>query len=123
MKDETKSAMFMIRMKPSVKTAAEKAAADANRSLSSFIETLLVDRLRAGDISAKDGGADDTKEIEEAHYRAICRVVSDVVTGVVVSHFYRDCYCCISVPDTWSAHLDRLGMQCWHPPRASGAPH
>ena len=53
--------MFMIRMKPSVKTAAEKAAADANRSLSSFIETLLVDRLRAGGYSAKDGGADDTQ--------------------------------------------------------------
>jgi hypothetical protein len=48
MKDETKSAMFMIRMKPTVKAAAEKAATDANRSLSSFIETLLVDTLRAG---------------------------------------------------------------------------
>lgn len=44
---ETKSAQFMIRMRPSVKKAGEKAAADDNRSLSSLMETLLIDYLEA----------------------------------------------------------------------------
>jgi hypothetical protein len=47
MKREQKTAPFQIRMRPSVKAAAEEAAADANRSLSSLIETLLIDYLRA----------------------------------------------------------------------------
>lgn len=36
----------MIRMRPSVKKAAEKAAASENRSLSSYLETLLLTHLR-----------------------------------------------------------------------------
>jgi hypothetical protein len=47
MKQEQKTAPFQVRMRPSVKAAAEQAAADANRSLSSLIETLLIDHLRA----------------------------------------------------------------------------
>lgn len=42
---ETKSAQFMIRMRPSVKSAGEKAAADDNRSLASLMETLLIAHL------------------------------------------------------------------------------
>jgi hypothetical protein len=44
---EKKTAPFQVRMRPSVKTAAEQAAADENRSLSSLIETLLIEYLRA----------------------------------------------------------------------------
>jgi len=46
MQKERKTAQFMIRMQPSVKAAGEKAAATANRSLASFMETLLIDHLR-----------------------------------------------------------------------------
>ena len=46
MQKEPKSAKFMIRMQPSVKIAGEKAAAAENRSLSSLMETLLIDYLR-----------------------------------------------------------------------------
>jgi hypothetical protein len=46
MAKETKSATFLVRMQPSVKAAAEKAAADDQRSLSSLIEKLLTDHLR-----------------------------------------------------------------------------
>jgi predicted HicB family RNase H-like nuclease len=46
MKDETKSAMFMVRMRPSVKAAAEEAAAADNRSLAGLMETLLIQYLR-----------------------------------------------------------------------------
>jgi hypothetical protein len=35
-----------IRLRDDVKEAAEKAAANANRSLSSFIETLLIEHLK-----------------------------------------------------------------------------
>jgi len=34
-------------MQPTVKAAGEKAAADQNRSLSSLMETLLIDHLKA----------------------------------------------------------------------------
>ena len=44
---ETKRAPFQIRMQPTVKAAGEKAAADQNRSLSSLMETLLIDHLKA----------------------------------------------------------------------------
>jgi hypothetical protein len=44
---EKKTTPFQIRMRPSVKAAAEQAAADANRSLSSLIETLLIEHLRS----------------------------------------------------------------------------
>ena len=44
---EKKTAPFQVRMRPSIKAAAEQAAADANRSLSSLIETLLIEHLRA----------------------------------------------------------------------------
>jgi hypothetical protein len=46
MATETKSAQLLIRIQPSIKGAAEKAAADDRRSLSSFIEKLLSDYLR-----------------------------------------------------------------------------
>jgi hypothetical protein len=44
---EKKTAPFQVRMRPSVKAAAEEAAAAENRSLSSLIETLLINHLRA----------------------------------------------------------------------------
>jgi hypothetical protein len=43
---ETKSAQLLVRIQPSIKAAAEKAAADDRRSLSSLIEKLLVDHLK-----------------------------------------------------------------------------
>jgi hypothetical protein len=43
---ETKRAPFQIRMQPSIKVAGEKAAADQNRSLSSLMETLLINFLK-----------------------------------------------------------------------------
>jgi predicted HicB family RNase H-like nuclease len=43
---ELKSASFMIRMRPSVKAAAEKAAEADGRSLAAYIERLLEERLR-----------------------------------------------------------------------------
>jgi hypothetical protein len=46
MPSETKSAQMLVRIQPSVKSAAEKAAADDRRSLSSLVEKLLVDHLR-----------------------------------------------------------------------------
>ena len=45
-KKDLKTARFQIRMRPDVKEAAERAAADGNRSLASFIETLLIEKLR-----------------------------------------------------------------------------
>lgn len=45
--DETKSAQFMIRMRPTVKAAGEKAAAADNRSLSALMEMLLIEHLTA----------------------------------------------------------------------------
>ena len=47
MNDETKrSAQILIRVKPTLKAAAEKGAAGDHRSLSSLIEKLLSDYLR-----------------------------------------------------------------------------
>jgi hypothetical protein len=46
MKDEKRTTQTIIRTKPSVKAAAEKAASDDGRSLSSLIEKLLTDYLR-----------------------------------------------------------------------------
>lgn len=46
MAEEQKSAVFAVRMRPSVKAAGEKAAKDDNRSLAALIETLLIDHLR-----------------------------------------------------------------------------
>lgn len=43
---ETKSALVQLRMRPSLKAAAEKAAVDDERSLTSLIEKLLADHLR-----------------------------------------------------------------------------
>lgn len=45
--DETKSEQFMIRMRPSVKSAGEKAARSDNRSLAALMEHLLVEHLIA----------------------------------------------------------------------------
>ena len=43
---ESKNAQVNMRLQPSLKAAAEKAAADDHRSLTSLIEKLLADYLR-----------------------------------------------------------------------------
>ena len=43
---ETKEAQVNLRIQPTLKRAAEKAAADDHRSLTSLIEKLLTDHLR-----------------------------------------------------------------------------
>jgi hypothetical protein len=43
---ETKTAIVQLRLQPSLKKAAEKAATDDSRSLTSLIEKLLTDHLR-----------------------------------------------------------------------------
>jgi hypothetical protein len=45
-KEAQKTARLMMRLRPEVKEAAERAAEDANRSLASFVETLLIERLK-----------------------------------------------------------------------------
>ena len=47
MATETKSAQILVRIQPKLKAAAEKAAKDDARSLSSLIEKLLLDHLKA----------------------------------------------------------------------------
>ena len=47
MSEETKSATYLARFRPSVKQAGERAARDQNRSLNSLLETLLIDFLKA----------------------------------------------------------------------------
>lgn len=56
MDDELRSKPFQIRMRPSVKTAGEKAAKADNRSLSSLIETLLIEYLTAKGYLGKGKG-------------------------------------------------------------------
>ena len=46
MADETKTAQVNLRLQPSLKAAAEKAAAGDHRSLTSLIEKLLADYCR-----------------------------------------------------------------------------
>jgi hypothetical protein len=46
MPEETKTAQVNLRLQPSLKTAAEKAAADDKRSLTSLVEKLLSDYLK-----------------------------------------------------------------------------
>lgn len=46
MAPETKTALVQLRMRPSLKEAAEQAAADDQRSLTSLIEKLLTDFLK-----------------------------------------------------------------------------
>jgi hypothetical protein len=43
---ETRSVPLNLRVRPSLKAAAERAAADDSRSLTSLIEKLLTDHLR-----------------------------------------------------------------------------
>ena len=45
--EERKTAVFQVRMRPSVKAAAEKAAADDNRSLAALMELLVIEHLKA----------------------------------------------------------------------------
>ncbi|MCJ2010923.1 hypothetical protein [Methylobacterium sp. J-076] len=45
--EEKKTAVFQVRMRPSVKAAAEKAAAEDNRSLAALIESLMIEHLKA----------------------------------------------------------------------------
>jgi hypothetical protein len=45
MAKETKTAVVQLRLRPSLKQAAEQAAADDQRSLTSLIEKLLTDHL------------------------------------------------------------------------------
>ena len=47
MAKETKSAQVNLRLSPRLKAAAEKAAADDHRSLTSLIEKLLSEHLKA----------------------------------------------------------------------------
>jgi len=54
--DELRSTPFQIRMRPSVKAAGEKAAKADNRSLSSLIETLLIEYLTAKGYLSKSKG-------------------------------------------------------------------
>lgn len=56
MEDELRSKPFQIRMRPSVKAAGEKAAKADNRSLSSLIETLLIEYLTAKGYLGKGKG-------------------------------------------------------------------
>jgi hypothetical protein len=51
---ETKSALVQLRIRPSLKAAAEKAAADDERSLTSLIEKLLADHLRKSGYLTKE---------------------------------------------------------------------
>ena len=44
--DEKRTAVFQVRMRPSIKAAGERAAAADNRSLASLMETLLIEHLR-----------------------------------------------------------------------------
>jgi hypothetical protein len=46
MASETKTAQVNLRIRPSLKAAAERAAEDDQRSLTSLIEKLLTDQLR-----------------------------------------------------------------------------
>jgi predicted HicB family RNase H-like nuclease len=46
MAKDTKSAAFLVRMRPDVKAAAHVAAKQANRSLSALIETLLIEHCQ-----------------------------------------------------------------------------
>jgi hypothetical protein len=46
MATETKSAQVNLRLQPSLKAAAEKAAASDHRSLTSLVEKLLTDHCR-----------------------------------------------------------------------------
>lgn len=55
MQDERKSTNVFIRLRPSVKAAGEQAAREANRSFSSWIETVLIERLRADGYLPADG--------------------------------------------------------------------
>ena len=48
MNRETKTAQVNLRLQPSLKAAADKAATDDQRSLTSLIEKLLTDHLRKG---------------------------------------------------------------------------
>lgn len=45
--EERRTAIFQVRMRPSVKAAAEKAALEDNRSLASLMEALLIEHLKA----------------------------------------------------------------------------
>lgn len=49
-----KTALVNLRMPPSLKAAAQKAAADDRRSLTSLIEKLLVDYLRTASCPERD---------------------------------------------------------------------
>ena len=46
MAEEKRTAVVQLRIRPSLKAAAEKAAADDSRSLTSLIEKLLTDALK-----------------------------------------------------------------------------
>lgn len=47
MPEETKTATVQVRLRPSMKRAAERAAKEDNRSLSSLIEKLIAEFLKA----------------------------------------------------------------------------
>jgi hypothetical protein len=47
MAGETRTSQLLVRIQPSLKAAAEKAARDDHRSLSSLVEKLLTEHLKA----------------------------------------------------------------------------
>jgi hypothetical protein len=53
MPDELRTAQVNLRLHPSLKKAAEKAAAEERRSLTSYIEKLIDDDLRAREAAPK----------------------------------------------------------------------
>jgi hypothetical protein len=71
MQDERKTAVFQVRMRPSVKAAGERAAADDQRSLSSLMEKLLIEYLaREGYSLSQPGVREEPRDLEEHARRA-----------------------------------------------------
>jgi hypothetical protein len=62
MADETRSAQVLIRMKPSLKQAAQKTADEDSRSLSSLIEKLLLEHLKANRSEARHARQKNTSD-------------------------------------------------------------
>jgi hypothetical protein len=85
MANETRSANVMVRLRPSLKSAAEKAAKDDTRSLSSLIEKLLVEHLKTKGYLASEGphpgrtaqGASDAKGMADSAIDKVFRRSSD----------------------------------------------
>jgi hypothetical protein len=80
MANETRTANVMVRMTPSLKAAAENAAKDDTRSLSSLIEKLLVEHLKAeGYRSAPSASGQTAQGVSDA--RAMAHRAIDKATA------------------------------------------